>query len=258
MRLEVVSIEPDTGARRHPLVFVHGAWLGGWSWERFLPWFAARGWQCHAVDLRGHGGSPNDRSLRFTRISHYVEDLASVVDALTRDPILIGHSMGGLVVQRFLEEHDLPRALLLAPIPVGGVIRAALRTARHHPLAFAAVNARWNLGALVRSRRVARDILFAVDTPEVELDEHLARLQDESYLAFLEMLLTVRPRPQLVHTPVAIIAGSADRLIGLDELRRTAGAYGVELKVIEGAAHNLMLDPRWEQVAEVMAAELEP
>lgn len=257
MDLHVTSVRPETGTRRHPLVFVHGAWHGAWCWERFLPWFAARGWECHAFDLRGHGESPSDRSLRRTRIDAYVADLRSVVDSLDTDPILVGHSMGALVVQRFLEERDLPHAVLLAPVPLGGVLRATVRTALRHPLRFLQANLTWDLGPLVRSRSVARDLFFAADTPAADVDRYWPMLQSESYLAYLDMLVLVRARPQLVQTPVSILTGSEDRIFSTAELSRTARPYGVPLQVIEGAGHDLMLDPRWEQVAAMIAADLE-
>lgn len=258
MDLNVVTARPDTGARRHPILFVHGAWQGAWSWERFLPWFAARGWEAHALDLRGHGESPNDRSLRRTRIAHYVEDVGRVVETLDEDPVIVGHSMGGLVVQKYLERRTLPRAVLLAPVPLGGVWRTAVRTALRHPLRFLQANLTLDLGPLVATRGIAQDLLLADDAPAHDIERYWPLMQSESYLAYLDMLLLVRARPQLVDTPVSIVAGSADRLFGVKELRRMCQPYGTELVVIDGAAHDLSIDPRWEQVASAVAAALEP
>lgn len=248
--INVVHAEPDAPTDRRPLLFVHGAWHGAWCWEEYLiPWFVARGYPCHAVDLRGHGGSPIDGSLRFARIQHYVDDVHTIVDQLTREPVVVAHSMGGLVVQRLLERIDLPGAVLLAPTPVGGVWRATLRVMRRHPMAFASANLRWRLWPLVSSVARAHDLLLAPDAPPDEVRRHASRLQDESYLAYLDMLFVTRPRPPLVHTDVAVIAGDRDRIFSVSELRRTAAAYGAPFHVVEGAAHDLMLDPTWERVA---------
>ena len=257
MTPNVVTVRPETGSRRHPLLFVHGAWHGAWCWERFLPWFANRGWTSHALDLRGHGETPNDRSLRFTRNKHYVEDVAAVVDSLDVLPIVIGHSMGGLVLQSYLESTTLPGAVLLAPDPVGGAWRATLRVMRRHPVKFLKANLLWDLKPLVEDRAIAADLFFTDDISPEDMERHWERLQGDSYLAYLDMLFFVRPRPQLVHTPVSIIAGSEDRIFGLNELRRTAGAYGTELIVMDGAAHDLMLGPRWERTAEAVAEAIE-
>ncbi len=250
-------MQPEAEARRHPLLFVHGAWHGAWCWDHFQSWFAERGWVSHALDLRGHGASPNDRSLRLTRIKHYVEDVAKVVDSLDEPPIVIAHSMGGLVVQRFLENHELPGAVLLAPVPIGGALRATLRTMRRHPIKFLKANLLWNLEPLIEKREVAADLFLADDATLKQVDWMWERLQAESYLAYLDMLFFVRPRPQLVHSSVAVITGSEDRIFAARELRKTASSYGVELQVVDSAAHDLMLGPLWEEAAEAACDAIE-
>jgi len=249
MDLAIESIRPVGKTRLHPLLFVHGAWHGAWCWERFLPWFADRGWESHAVDLRGHGRSPNRGSRRTTRIHDYVADLGEAVDALDRPPILIAHSLGGLVAQRFLETREMPGAVLLAPVPLAGVTRTTLIAATRHPLRFLQANLTFDLGALVKDRKGAADLLLPADTDPTEVDSIWSRLQGESYVAYLQMLFTVRPRPPLISTPVVIVAGTEDRLFTVEAQRRTARAYGSELMVIEGGAHDLMFGPRWEAAA---------
>jgi pimeloyl-ACP methyl ester carboxylesterase len=255
----LVSRLPSSGARRHPLLFVHGAWHAAWCWgEHFLPWFAERGWECHALDLRGHGETPSDRSLRRLRIKHYVEDVAAVVDGLDRPPILVGHSMGGLVVQRYLERRDeIPAGVLLAPVPVGGVWRATFRVAARHPLRFLQANLTWRLWPIVATPRLARDAFFTEDTPDAEVELHHARMQDESYLAYLDMLVVTRPRPALVPAPVLVVAGGEDALFSVKSLTKTARAYGSDPVVIPGVGHDLMLDARWEHAAAAIAEWLE-
>ncbi len=257
MQPNVVSVQPDTGTRRRSLLFVHGAWHGAWCWGHFQSWFADRGWESHALDLRGHGASPNDRSLRFTRIKHYVEDVAGVVDSLDEPPIIIGHSMGSLVVQRYLESHELPGAVLLAPDPIGGAMRATLRTLRRHPLKFFKANLVWDLRPLVEKREIAAGLFLPHDASDDEVDWMWKQLQGESYLAYLDMVFFVRPRPQLVHTPVQIVAAENDRIFSVKESMKVAKAYGVGLRLVESAAHDLMLGPRWEHAARELDAALE-
>ena len=101
MRLEVLTHRPNGPSRPAPLLFVHGAFVAAWCWaEYFLPWFAERGWEAHAVSLRGHGASPERASLDFASLDDYVEDVVEAARELGRPPILVGHSMGAIVVQR--------------------------------------------------------------------------------------------------------------------------------------------------------------
>ena len=222
-----------------------------------MAWFAAQGFECHAFDFRHHGDAGGPRTLRRSRIRHYAEDLAEAVAAVDRPPILVAHSMGSLVAQRYLEAAEVPGAVLVAPIPIGGVWRATGRTMRRHPLKFLAANLRLDLAPLVDTPRMARSMLY---DPDID-DETVARLQpmlqSESYSAYLDMLFVTRPRPPLVHSPVAIVMGTEDRLFSVREARRLADAYGVEPRIIDGAAHDLMLGPRWEQTATAILAEIE-
>jgi pimeloyl-ACP methyl ester carboxylesterase len=234
-------------------VFVHGAWHGAWCWDEFfLPYFADRGYECHAFSFRGHGQNPNPRSLRRTRVDHYVEDLASIVETLDSPPVVIGHSMGGLVAQRYLEGKDLPGGVLLAPVPVSGALGATFRTARRHPLAFAKANLTLRLWPIVGTPALARDAFFAEDMPETDSDRYFSLLQDESYFAYMDLVMFRRPRPSRVTTPMLVVGGQDDRIFTPAEMEKTARAYGGELVMIPGAAHDVMLDARWQQAADAI------
>ena len=126
--LEVLSLDP-TGKQRFdtPLLFVHGAYVGAWCWEEhYLPYFASRGFHCLAVSLSGHGGTRRHLPLDGFSIGDYVDDLSAVIEALDRPPALIGHSMGGFVVQKYLEKANVPAAVLLCAVPPHGLLHATL------------------------------------------------------------------------------------------------------------------------------------
>ncbi|WP_416362252.1 alpha/beta hydrolase [Mycobacterium sp.] len=104
-----------------PLLFVHGAWHAAWCWdEHFLSFFAHKGYHALAVSLCGHGNTPAPKPLRSCSIRGYVDDVESVPSSLAARPIVIGHSMGGFVLQKFLESHDAPLRVLLASVPPRG------------------------------------------------------------------------------------------------------------------------------------------
>jgi hypothetical protein len=225
--------------------------------EHFMPWFAGQGFECHAFDFRHHGDADGPRTLRRSRIRDYVSDLGEAVEQIDRPPILVAHSMGGLVAQRYLEHNDLPGAVLLTPVPIGGVWRATGRTLRRHPLKFLQANLGLDLAPLVDTPRMARSLLYDPDIDDATVARIQPKLQGESYLAYLDMLFVTRPRPPLVHSPVAILIGSEDRIHSVTEERRLAGAYGVEARTVPGAAHDLMLGPRWEETATLVLEAIE-
>src|SRR5688500_15441170 len=133
MKLEVNSKQPREKTHSTPLLFVHGAWHGAWCWENFLPYFAAQGYEAHALSLRGHGNSEGKDGIRWYSIHEYVADVEQVARNMNTSPILIGHSMGGYIVQKFLESHTVPAGVLLASIPISGIMAMLLRMLRRHP-----------------------------------------------------------------------------------------------------------------------------
>lgn len=111
-RLEVFKNLPQRAPRGHVLL-VHGAGGDGWQWRGVMADLAASGYAAHALSLSGHGHSaPAEPS--FPRFS---EDVRSVLDHLPDDTRLVGHSLGGYLVQRELVESQRPAAVLLAPVP---------------------------------------------------------------------------------------------------------------------------------------------
>ena len=123
-----------------------------------------------------------------------------------------------------------------------------LRVARRHPAAFLEANLTWRLWPLVRTPALVREALLPDSFTDEQVAAVHARLQDESYLAFLGMLVP-RIDPSRVRVPMLVIGAGADRMFTEAEVRATARAYGVEAEMVPGAAHDLMLDPAWERVA---------
>jgi len=224
---------------------------GAWCWDvHFLDYFAQHGFAAHAVNLRGHGASEGRQKLRWTRIANYVEDVASAVRQLPSPPILIGHSMGGFVVQKYLEDHEAAGAVLLSPPPPAGLFGAVLRIARRHPLVFAKVNVRLNLLLVIATPQLAREAFFSADIPDEELRAYWLRMQDESYMAFLDMIALDLPKPMKVRTPLLILGAARDNMIMPREIEATARAYNTNAEIIPDVAHDSMLESRWQTVAE--------
>jgi pimeloyl-ACP methyl ester carboxylesterase len=261
MRLELISREPTgAAASSTPLLFVHGAWHGAWCWEdHFLPYFAAQGYAAHALSLRGHGQSERPRGFKTMRIAQYVADVAQVAAQLPAPPVLIAHSMGGLVVQKYLERHSAAGAVLLASVPTRGVLRTTLAIAGHHPLRFARANATWSLWPIVNTPALAREQFFTPATDDATVRATLPRLQDESYWAFLDMIAFALPRPARVRrkpVPLLVLGGERDGIFTPAEVRRTARAYGTAAELFPAMGHDMMLDTGWQAVADRILAWL--
>jgi len=228
---------------------VHGFWHGAWCWdEHFVPWFRERGYEALAITLRHHD-QRHAPGLRNTRISEYVDDVAAAAAQMSSPPVVVGHSMGGFVTQKYLEEHAAPAAVLMASVPPSGILGATLRYGARHPLTLLGVNLMWSLYGVVKTPDRAREMLFSRDLSPQLVERYHGKLTDGSYLVYLSMLGFVRPAVQKVRrTPLLVIGGAIDRTISPAEVAATAARYGCELTMFPGA-HDLMLEPGWELVA---------
>ena len=115
------------------------------------------------MSLRGHGGSEGRAGLRWYTVADYVADVEQVANSLPSPPILVGASMGGMVVQKYLEAHEAPAAVLLGSGPPRGVIPATVRRFIRQPLAMLKANLTLSMYPVVGTPGLARDALFSRD-----------------------------------------------------------------------------------------------
>ena len=232
-----------------PILFVHGLWHGAWCWEEhFVPWFRERGYETRAITLRRHE-QRHAPGLRTTRIADYIDDVAVAAATMSSPPVVVGHSRGGFVTQKYLEEHDAPAAVLVASVPPGGIMGATLRTAARHPLRLLAANLTWSLYGIVKSPQRAREMFFGRELPDELVAKYQSKMNDDAYLAYLDMLFFVRPHAAAVRrVPFLVLGGDADWTISAADVAATAKTYGAELSTFPGA-HDLMLEPGWDEVA---------
>jgi pimeloyl-ACP methyl ester carboxylesterase len=255
VKLEVLSRQASQDSGLPPLLFVHGSGHAAWSWdEHFLSWFAAQGFNTWAVSLRGHGKSEGAERLRWTSIAAYVDDVRRVAVTLPSEPVLIGHSLGGLIVQKYLERYDVRGAVLLAPSPARGMFLQGIRLFLGNPLLFARVYATLEPGLVFSTRERARRFLFSREASDADIDRYVARLGRESFRAMLGMAFNL-PRVRKIRQracPMLVLGGGADTLVPPSEVEGTARAYGAPCTIFPGMGHDLMLEPHWQRVAERM------
>jgi len=249
-KIEHIVRKPEKRTRQTPLFFQHGAWHGAWCWSRFLDYFTSLGYEAHAISLPGHGASSMHKG-HINRYSFrtYVDCMTAEIARVSPTPVVIGHSMGGAIIQKYLETHRPPGAVLLASIPASGIAGMLVRWFRRHPRSMLQAVLTLRFYALVETPELARQALLGAGTT-VDMASFHRHLGDESFLAGIPQILPTTLQSRKVRTPVLVLAGDEDSLFTVAEERRTARALHAEFDLFPGQAHNLMMEPAWQQVAD--------
>ena len=240
--LELIEQLPSQDQGKPPVLFVHGLGHGAWCWQNWLGFMADAGYPAYALSLRGHGESGG--SLLGSHLGHYVEDVIKTATSLPKQPVIVGHSLGGLVVQRTIASYPAKAAVLVAPVPARPGVGPLALIARHHPADAAKILAGGSLP-------LRYDYLFK-GLGEDEADRYLELCGKESALAQFQVLLHKPSPPPLGDAPVLVLGTPDDRLIPLGDVRDTARRYSAPLLEFPGMGHDLMLDEGWQRPAEAM------
>jgi pimeloyl-ACP methyl ester carboxylesterase len=255
--LEVIDKGSPTNAHPVPLLFVHGGWHGAWCWDDgFLDFFADAGYRAVAMSLRGHGTSPTDKPLPKVCIEDYIDDVRSVADDLGGAPVLIGHSLGGYTIQRYLEDRTAPAAVLVGSLPPSGVLGAALRVWRRRPWMTVRSFNDPTLVKFLRTSGLARAYLFCKDTPQDIVESCWHRAGPESIRAAMTDPMFRRVKTDRVTTPMLVLGAVHDGFVSVGAVRATARAYRTEPEFFP-MGHNMMLEPGWADVAKRIHTWLE-
>ena len=250
MKLELLHRLPKTKKIDAPIIFLHGAWHAAWCWEKFfMGYFAEQGFENYALSLRNHGNSPKPKNINFHSITEYVEDLRSVVEQVGKEPIIIAHSMGGLVLQKYLEKYSCKAAVLMAAVPPSGVFRITNKLL--FTKAYALPNLLIaNMYGIVNSEKKAKWAFFSDDIDPTELTEYTKLIGKESYLAFLNMMYPNIKTNYHTKIPLLVVAAENDNIFTIKENESIARKYNADLIVMKGMAHDMMLDTKRQQAAD--------
>ncbi len=255
--IAVTAAQPEGGggaAQRPPLLFVHGYMGSAWIFERYQRFFAERGWTSWALNLRGRAGSEPAAGLGRATIADYVSDALGVARALAdrhwvQRPVVLGHSMGGLIGQKLAEVGMANALVLLCSAPPRGIsfltprllglqLRYILPMLRGRPISAPAPNfAYYNCNCVPAEEH---DALFARACPD---STHAGR-------AMLFGLVAVDE--SRVRCPVLAVTGAEDRFFPPRVGRRLAEKYGAEYVELAGRGHLVPCEPGWEESADLI------
>ena len=240
------------------IVFIHGMYVNGISWDPWLRLATDRGYTAHAPSWPCHEGEPAylreylDPALGRLTFGEVVTHLVAMIRGLPARPVLVGHSIGGLLVQRLVAMGLARAGVAISPAPPQGIFSLDpnfLRANLPHinPLAgnrpVFMNRARFHYAFANTLDRAASDAAFdAYVVPE-------SRNVPRSTLGAAAKIDFTAP-----HVPLFFIAGDRDHLTPMPMVQRNMRAYGaaggvVDYRGFTGRSHFICNEPGWQEVA---------
>jgi len=240
------------------IVFIHGLFMNPKSWEPWKKYFEANGYTCYAPAFPFHEGEPGnlrkniDSKLGMLTFNQVIDNLATFIDKLPEKPILIGHSIGGLAVQKLLGMNKGVAAIAIDPAPPQGImsfkwsfLRANLPTIspfKGNSVCLPTV--KWFHYAFCNTMTMA-ETMIEYDKFVVPESRNIPRstTKTDGKIDF--------KRP---HAPLLIIAGEKDHIIPASLNRKNYKAYKdkssiTDFKEFHGRTHYICGQQGWEEVA---------
>jgi esterase/lipase len=241
------------------IVLIHGLFVNNTSWNQWKNYFEAKGYAVHTPANPGHEGNPEQlrRSvhpqLTQTGFEDVVKNIVNLIDTLPEKPIVIGHSLAGLVVQKLIEMDKAvagisidgappknvfaPPATIKAVLPVvnpfkGNAAYMGTKDWYHHSFfnnyTREESDKLYEQIAVPESRKIARDTL----------------LKSFANIDFKKS-----------HNPLLFIGGSNDNIFASSFTKKIAGSYKdknsvTDFKEFEGKSHFICGEEGWENVAD--------
>lgn len=241
------------------LVFIHGMFMNPKSWGAWVERLEARGFRCHAPAWPGHEGEPAalraqpPERLRSLSLGEVIEAHRALIGTLPGPVVVIGHSMGGLVAQRLLNEGLVAGAVAIDPAPPKGIVSlkwSFLRSnlpvvnpfAGDSPFTFTPAQFHYAFCNTLEAE-ASRAVYEAFAVPESRVVARGAAGPDGT-------IDFARP-----HAPLLIVAGERDHIVPWTLNEQNFKAYTDSGSVrafrrFEGRDHFLCGNPGWEEVAD--------
>jgi len=252
------------------IFMIHGNWCAPWCWENYRTFFEARGYHCLTPTLRYHDADPQappDPRLGTTGLLDYAADLEKELRQLDHPPIILGHSLGGLLAQILATRGLAQAAVLLTPAAPAGILAFTPSVLR----SFGSVQSRWGFWRKPMRLTFAETAYAVFNLLEPgEQRAAYARLGYESGRMASQLaywFLTSHPASRVderqITCPLLVIAGKLDRITPASVVRRVARKYQPHVTYREFAnqAHWVLGQPGWQEVADYVAdwlADLAP
>lgn len=235
------------------MIFIHGAGAGAWYWRSMMGYFAERGYACYAPDLWGRsGGTQYIPPKSIHEYIHRAHDfiLRVVRSRHTHAPVIVGHSMGGLIVSKLAGECVFHRVVLITPAPPRGVRFRSGGASVSFRDAFSALRA-FAIGAhFVPSRSMIASTFADQHASRDVIDAWMTHRRNESSKVLRELFFSeIHVPPRSTKSPMLVIGAGQDRIIHPTVTPKIAEHYGAAFVLIPHLGHMCPFESGWEDTA---------
>lgn len=240
--LTVAVERPAAPSDKPPVLMIHGMFGGSWQWENYQSQLARRGYASHAMNLRGHHGSRPVPDVGKVSLDEFVADALEVARTL-KNPIVMGHSMGGLIAQKLAEAGACRATVLVAAAPPRWIpvvswlllkkqVKYTKALLLHEPI--------------VPDRKDA-DVLMFNRTPVADREKMFPKLVPESGKAGFELSFgVIAVHESRVTAPMLVMTGLDDQFVVPRVARALARKYKAPLREYQSFAHHIITEPGWQ------------
>lgn len=236
------------------ILFVHGSGHGSWMWKHFLSFFAEKGYDAWAINLRGHYLSDPVEDWEEVGVSEYLADTEEGLKRIGGKVVLVGHSMSGLLILKYAESHPVA-GLIVSQSGIPKAMMAKRGIILEGP-ALGKGKRAVEAGAIMplKDRERVKALLFDEDNvAEETVDFVIGMMGKESARVGVE-IMNMKLQPERISAPLFVLGFNASK-IGINAPVDFNKVLAEELKaraytIIEPGGHDYMLEKNWKTFAQ--------
>jgi pimeloyl-ACP methyl ester carboxylesterase len=243
-----------------PILFIHGMWGSANVWQKYVSRFEAQGYETRAITLRHHEvtiDQPAPDGAEKIGLADHVDDILEIVKTYEVPPVLIGHSMGGLLVQLAAAKSDNVHAVIgVCPAPPAGVFALKLSAIRlFSDILFTPMF--WKKAIKISYDKARYGFFHNIS--EAEAREYYKDLRWDSGKAVTQIAFWIFDKTKAsklnetaMHCPVLLLSGEIDRTVVASVVAASAKRYkgGCDYEELPGHSHWPLVEQGWEKVAD--------
>lgn len=251
--IERIEYRPHAPTGHSPLLLQHGMWHNASCWQGWQNRLAERGIESIAYSLPGHGLSTEQRPVAECSLAYYLRFLVDEVHRLERPPILVGHSMGGAILQWYLRYVGEPlAAAFIASWTAHDIMKDSFRSAMGIDALGTFLGPFLGTGFQFRNDQVVQKWFLSEDAMPAATQLR-ANLGPESEIVLMQHRPPNWTPPTDSKCPKLWMAAGKDAIIPTQKSETAARTYGADYLKIESAGHDIMLDIAAMEAADAVA-----